>query len=106
MLSKKGADVRDVFSCVAPVYPLQEHGHIDGQVNDFSINVNIVVAKDNSLRDIILCVAQDIVQCQMEGVVLAGLDLHWQDCAISLLQDKINLTLLLVVEVVEMLEPV
>ena len=87
MLSKKGADVRDVFSCVAPVYPLQEHGHIDGQVNDFSINVNIVVAKDNSLRDIILCVAQDIVQCQMEGVVLAalhvGVPAHEQGAALA-----------------------
>ena len=61
--SQKGADVRDIFSCVALPFPLQEHCHIDGQVNDFSIEANIVVAKDNGLRDIILCVAQDIVQC-------------------------------------------
>lgn len=35
--SQKGVDVRDVFSCVAHAFPLQEHGHIDGHVNDFSI---------------------------------------------------------------------
>ena len=44
MLSKKGADVRDVFSCVAIAFALQEHDHIDGQVNDFSIDALYVIS--------------------------------------------------------------
>ena len=44
-LSQKGADVRDVFSCDAIAFALQEHDHIDGQVNDFSIDALYVVSE-------------------------------------------------------------
>ena len=58
----QGTDVRDVLPGVALVLALQEHSHIDRQVNDFSIDTYIVVAKDNGFGNVIFFVAQDIVQ--------------------------------------------
>lgn len=43
---------------------------------------------------------QSTVQSQVESIILAGLDLHRQDSTVALFQNKVNLTLLLVVEVV------
>lgn len=68
-----GGEIDHVHSDVFPLV-LEEHGHVDGQVGDFSLAFDIAVCKDKGFRNCVLGVFQYVVKGGMELVVLSALD--------------------------------
>ena len=68
------------------------------------MNGNIIVAKDDGIFQVIILVLQDIGKGMMVFVVFAGLDFDGKNRAIAGFDDKIHLSLFLIVEIVKLLE--
>ena len=77
-----------------------EHGHIDRQIFDISLHVQVVIAQNYRPSYSIIRGAQDFGQRIMTFVILARLDFQGNDFIIRL-QYKVNFSLLLAVEVVQ-----
>lgn len=78
-----------------------EGGHINRQVNGFVDSAQIIVAEHYSILDLVIGIGQDISQGVVALVVFARLHLNGNDLAV-LLYDKVQFTLLLAVEVIQL----
>ena len=62
---------------------LDEHRHVDWQIDDFAFHGNIVIAQHVCQRDAVVAVFEHIVQCAMAFVVLAAFHFERQGMAVE-----------------------
>ena len=77
-----------------------KHQHVYRQVNAFIVNVKIIIGQDICKVNVIVRVFQYICQSIVPVVILSRLHFYWDDLPI-LNYDKIQLPLLLAVEVMQ-----
>ena len=62
---------------------LDEHRHVDWQIDDFAFHGNIVIAQHVCQRDAVVAVFEDIIQCAMAFVVLSAFHFERQGMAVE-----------------------
>lgn len=81
-------------------FGLKIHQHIDRVIENLVYNLNIAIRENYGTRNSVLLIVHHIRECIMTFIILARLDFYRQDLT-SIFYHKVQLTLLLVIEIIK-----